>query len=78
MTLASFLTIVSDESLTSSGRICKLHPKEALCISRERKYFIHCTVLVSILCVCECVSVCVCVFVFVQALLCADLLICDD
>ncbi|KAL5502697.1 hypothetical protein EMCRGX_G009511, partial [Ephydatia muelleri] len=35
-----------DESLTTSGRICKLHPKEALCISRERKYFIHCTVLV--------------------------------
>ncbi|KAL5470783.1 hypothetical protein EMCRGX_G028802 [Ephydatia muelleri] len=32
--------LFKDESLTTSGRICKLHPKEALCISRERKYFI--------------------------------------
>ncbi|KAL5505901.1 hypothetical protein EMCRGX_G007442 [Ephydatia muelleri] len=38
--------LFKDESLTTSGRICKLHPKEALCISRERKYFIHCTVLI--------------------------------
>ncbi|KAL5517714.1 hypothetical protein EMCRGX_G003317 [Ephydatia muelleri] len=39
--------LFKDESLTTSGRICKLHPKEALCISRERKYFIHCTVLIN-------------------------------
>ncbi|KAL5499993.1 hypothetical protein EMCRGX_G011477 [Ephydatia muelleri] len=38
------IKLFKDESLTTSGRICKLHPKEALCISRERKYFIHCTI----------------------------------